>query len=103
MLAKAQSAMGDLLSVVTVSTDEGNPARVTTYLRSLGALGLKTVIDDRGQLSKESADQPPVFPLYGIPVTYLVTRSRRIAGVISGATDWLTPEAQRLLAYYAAV
>lgn len=101
MLAKVQNALRDIISVIAISTDESDPRRMAAYLQSLGIRDLKILIDSEGYLSNRSgSNKDALFPLYGIPTTYLITPSGWIAGLISGVTDWTSREGQNLLAYY---
>ncbi len=101
MLETIQAALHDRVSVIAVSTDQPKANDVSNYLNSLGVERLIVLNDYEGHLSKPRAGADPWFPLYGMPITYLVTPSGWIAGSISGASDWLSPAGRRLLDYYA--
>jgi thiol-disulfide isomerase/thioredoxin len=99
-LARGQEAMPNV-SVVAISTDGSNPAKIATYLKNIGAQNLRILVDVDGRVSSANGNDHAIFHLYEMPVIYLVTPSGWIAGFISGVTDWTTPDAHRLLAYYA--
>jgi hypothetical protein len=71
-------------------------------LEKLSIRHLRVYLDPDGRLASSSGDSLVPLQLYEMPITYLVTPNGRIAGYISGPVDWLSNDAQRLLAYYAA-
>lgn len=101
MLEKTQAVLHDRVSVIAISTDRPKASDVSAYLKSLGVERLVVLNDYEGHLSKPLPGADPWFPLYGIPITYLITPSGWIAGSISGASDWLSPAGRRLFEYYA--
>ena len=42
------------------------------------------------------------FPLYGIPVSYIIDRRGNIVGFVEGAVDWNSFQAQRFIDYFLA-
>jgi len=40
------------------------------------------------------------FPLYGLPISYLVDRKGLVIGYIVGAVEWDSPQAVNFLNYY---
>ena len=95
--------MGERVKVAAVSTDAAvQRQRIKPYLDRLFIRSLPIYLDPEGRLASNSASTEAPFSLLGgMPVTYLVTPSGRVAGYILGVADWLTVDAQNLLAYYA--
>jgi thiol-disulfide isomerase/thioredoxin len=102
MLERFQQIAGASVEVVAVSTDRIPPAQVRSFLAALRIRKLKVLLDPDGRIASNAPSPEPPLRIYGMPNTYLITPSGRIAGNIAGATDWLADDAQRLLAYYSA-
>jgi thiol-disulfide isomerase/thioredoxin len=100
MLERFHVAMGDRVAVAAVSTDTTNRENVRSYLEKLSIHRLPILLDPDGRVASNSTESPAQLTAYGMPITYLIDASGRIAGYISGALDWLADDAQRLLAYY---
>lgn len=94
-------AVGDQVVVAAVSVDKSERTEVKAYLAKLGIKHLPIYLDPNETLASSSTASPAPLPIYGMPITYLIDAAGQIAGYISGVVDWRTPEAQRLLAYYA--
>jgi thiol-disulfide isomerase/thioredoxin len=87
--------------VVPVSLDK-SAATVKTYLDRLGLADLATFIDAEGAVaSGPKSTRPTPFPLYGLPMTYLLDRKARSVGYLVGEADWNSPEGLELLRFYA--
>ena len=97
-LQRFQTTADPRIEVTTISTDTIDPIRIRAFLNGLGINRLKVLLDPDGVLASRDADTP--LPLYGLPITYIVTPTGLVAGYITGQVDWSTPDAQRLLAYY---
>jgi thiol-disulfide isomerase/thioredoxin len=102
LLERFHEAVRGRVNVVAVSSDKANREKVRVYLEKLSIRRLPVYLDPDGRLASSSSDSLAPMRLYGMPITYLVTPYGRIAGYISGPVDWLSDDAQRLLAYYAA-
>jgi len=89
-------------AVVAVSIDTDDRRRVKSYLDKLSIRALPVYHDPEGKLAGNAAKGTAPLPIYGMPLTYLITPSGRIAGYMPGVADWLAADAQKLLAYYAA-
>lgn len=88
--------------VVPVSLDK-SVATVRTYLDRLGLADLASFIDAEGTVaSGPKSAQPTPFPLYGMPMTYLLDREARSVGYLVGEADWNSPEGIELLRFYGA-
>lgn len=86
--------------VVPVSLDK-SVAIVRTYLDRLGLADLATFIDAEGTVaSGPKSAKPTPFPLYGMPMTYLLDREARSVGYLVGEADWTSPEGLELLRFY---
>lgn len=101
-LERLHAAMSDRIQLVAVPTDSADRGKVRSYLEKLSIRWLPVLLDPERRLAGNSADDTAPLTIYGMPITYLIDASGVTAGYIQGATDWLAPEAQRLLAYYAA-
>lgn len=101
-LERLHAAMSDSIQLVAVPTDSADRGKVQRYLEKFSIRRLPVLLDPERRLAGNSADDPAPLTIYGMPITYLIDTSSVTAGYIQGATDWLAPEAQRLLAYYAA-
>lgn len=102
LLERFQRVAGSLVEVAAVSTDRVDRQQVKAFLHKLAIRTLPIFLDPDGRLASESADGTAPLPIYGMPVTYLITPSGRVAGYMPGVADWLAEDAQQLLAYYAA-
>lgn len=87
--------------VVPVSLDK-SPAIVKTYLQRLGLAQLSTFIDVDGSVASDpKSTEPTPFPLYGMPMTYVLDRETRSVGYLVGEADWTSPAGLELLRFYA--
>jgi thiol-disulfide isomerase/thioredoxin len=92
------------LAIITVSLDRGGAAGVKAFLASHRLTHLKAYRDPGQQLGSLNMERMPAdaLRLPGLPATYIVDRTGRVAGYIAGAVNWDTPEAKSLLDYFAA-
>ena len=87
--------------VLPVSLDK-SAATVTAYLKRLGLADLSTFIDAEGVVaSGPKSAEPNPFPLYGMPMTYVLDREARSVGYLVGEADWDSPAGLELLRFYA--
>lgn len=87
--------------VLPVSLDK-SVATVRAYLDRLGLGDLSTFIDATGTVaSGPKSTRPTPFPLYGMPMTYVLDREARSVGYLVGEADWNAPEGLELLRFYA--
>ena len=100
LLERFHDALGEQVRVAAVSTDAAEErGRIKPYLNRLNIRSLPIYLDPEGRLASNSS--APFSLSWGMPVTYLITPSGRLAGYILGVVDWLTDDAQKLLEYYA--
>ncbi|WP_333909233.1 TlpA family protein disulfide reductase [Bradyrhizobium sp. CCBAU 51627] len=96
-LARLAGSRPDRLDIVAICTDTKDLREVRTFLGSLGVRDLACYADTYGAAAQASTE---MFPIIGMPITYLVGTSGRVEGYIAGAPDWLSPEGARLLQFY---
>lgn len=84
---------GKALAVVALSIDEGDVERPLSFVRRLGLRNL----DVYRQLATQGKD---AFPLYGLPITYLITPDGLVLGYIAGAVKWDSEDAVAFLRHY---
>lgn len=102
LLARFHAARPDV-AVAAVSTDRVVARQsLEQYLAKLGVQTLPIYRDQAGALVSDTGDARAPLRITGMPITYLITPAGTIAGYIQGVADWMAPDAQRLLAYYAA-
>lgn len=102
LLERFHKTAGQHVAVAAVSVDTDSRERVRSYLEKLSVRALTVYLDPDGRLAGNAAKGTAPLLIYGMPQTYLITPSGRIAGYMAGVADWLAPDAQQLLAYYAA-
>jgi thiol-disulfide isomerase/thioredoxin len=94
-------AKREAFAVVPVSLDR-DAATASAYLRRLGLAGFASFIDTEGEVASgpKSTIATP-FPLYGMPMSYVIDAQGRSVGYLTGEADWSSPEALALLRFYA--
>lgn len=102
-LERFLGAVGDRVNVAAVPTDTQDREKVRRFLGQVGVRNLSILLDPERRLASTSEERPAPFMLYGMPITYVIDGAGRIAGYIAGAADWLSEDAQRLVAYYASL
>jgi thiol-disulfide isomerase/thioredoxin len=102
LLDQLQQIVGpQQLEVVAVSIDQSGRAVVTGFMKRLRLERLRPYLDPKGQLAGPAGqDVSAPFTLYGMPISYVIDRQSRIAGYITGAADWTSPDGLALLRYY---
>jgi thiol-disulfide isomerase/thioredoxin len=96
-LARLAGSRPDRLDVVAICTDTKDLRKIRGFLGSLAVKDLACYVDAYGAAAQASTK---MFPIVGMPITYLVGTSGRVQGYIAGAPDWLSPAAARLLQFY---
>lgn len=102
LLERFHKTAGHQVEIAAVSVDTDERQRVKAYLEKLSIRALPVYLDPNGKLAGNAAKGTAPLLIYGMPLTYLITPSGRIAGYMAGVADWRAPDAQELLAYYAA-
>ena len=97
VLASLAGSRPDRLDVVAICTDTKDLRKIRAFLGGLAVQNLACYVDAYATAAEASAS---VFPLVGMPVTYLVGASNHVEGYITGAPDWLSPAGARLLQFY---
>lgn len=100
-LAQLRQGGVDLL---TIATDEREPAHVRSYLARIGVKQLPVFLDHGGtRLSarRDDGSESPFSLTEGQPITYAVDPSGGVRGYLLGEADWSSPQAQALLGYFA--
>ncbi len=95
-LNRLQALLGnDSFAVVALSIDDGGIDLPVSFVRRLGLRNLGVYQDFTGRAED-------AFPLYGLPITYLIDRGGLVVGYIVGAVKWDSPEAVQFLTHYIA-
>jgi thiol-disulfide isomerase/thioredoxin len=103
LLERFHDTIGERVRVAAVSTDTAEQrGNIKPYLNRLSIRSLPIYLDPEGRLASSETNTSAPFSLSrGMPATYLITPSGRVAGYILGVADWLTDDAKKLLKYYA--
>lgn len=96
-LASLAGSRPDRLDIVAICTDTKDLPKIRKFLGGLAVQNLVCYADAYGAAAEAST---AMFPLVGMPVTYLVGTSGHVEGYIAGAPDWLSPAGARLLQFY---
>lgn len=89
------------LEIAAVSVDRAGKPTVERFLDSLSIKHLHIYLDPDGQLAERANQEIGApFPLYGMPITYVIDRSGSVVGYITGEVDWLSAEAIAFLKYF---
>ncbi|MGL5164522.1 MAG: TlpA disulfide reductase family protein [Afipia sp.] len=103
ILDRLQETAGrETLQVAAISLDRNGGPVVMPFLQKLKLRHLDIYLDPDGRigsLGNDNADAP--FPIYGMPISYVIGPTGRIEGYVTGEADWLSHEARNLLDYYA--
>ncbi len=102
LLERFHKVMAGRVEIAAVTIEAIERQQVKSFLTKLSIRDLPIYLDPNGRLASSSPESAAPLKLYGMPLTYLVTPSGRIAGYIAGGADWLAEDGQKLLAYYAA-
>ncbi|KRQ13300.1 TlpA family protein disulfide reductase [Bradyrhizobium manausense] len=97
VLASLAGSQRDRLDVVAVCTDTRDLRKITAFLAGLAVKNLACYADAYGAAAQVSTE---MFPIVGMPITYLVGTSGHVEGYIAGAPDWLSPAGAQLLQFY---
>jgi len=93
-LDRLQAQFGEeSLAVVALSVDEGASEPPFAFVARLGLQHVNVLHDF-------SARARQAFPLYGMPVTYLIDQQGFVVGYLVGAAAWDSPQAIDFLRHY---
>lgn len=70
------------LVIIAVSTEEGSPARVQSFVKRL-KLSFPIALDPDATVSD-------LYQVSGLPVSFLIDQQGRIAAKITGSEDWMS-------------
>ncbi|MBB5052371.1 thiol-disulfide isomerase/thioredoxin [Afipia massiliensis] len=103
ILDRLQETMGQKnLKVVAISLDRNGRPAVMPFMQKLKLRHLEVYLDPEGRVGSVGNDNAAApFPIYGMPISYVVGPSGRIEGYLTGEADWLSDDARNLLSYYA--
>ena len=84
---------------VAISVDREGARVVRPYLAGLGLKRLPAFIDPEFRVARRADEATPQDPfrLFGLPLSYVLTRDGRNFGYVAGAMDWAGPAARALL------
>lgn len=103
ILDRLQQAAGQKhLKVVAISLDRGDRPAVMSFARALKLQHLDIYLDPDGRIGSVGNDNEAApFPVYGMPISYVIGPTGRIEGYVTGEADWSSDAAKALLNYYA--
>lgn len=89
------------LEIVAVSVDRAGKPAVENFLKSVNVERLRPYLDPQGRIAQH-ADQEAAapFPLYGMPITYVIDRNGFVVGYVAGEVDWTSDDALTFLRHY---
>lgn len=94
-------ARNEAFVVLPVSLDR-DASTATAYIRRLSLNDFSSFIDTEGEVASGPKSQVATpFPLYGMPMSYVIDARGRSGGYLTGEADWSAPEAIALLRFYA--
>lgn len=103
ILDRLQETVGrKTLQVAAISLDRNGGSAVMPFAQKLKLQHLDIYLDPEGRigsLGNDNARAP--FPIYGMPISYVIGPTGRIEGYVTGEADWLSNDARNLLSYYA--
>ena len=102
ILDRLQQAAGQKhLKVVAISLDRGDRPAVMSFVRALKLQHLDIYLDPDGRIGSVGNDNEAApFPVYGMPISYVIGPTGRIEGYMTGEADWSSDAARALLNYY---
>ena len=103
ILDRLQETMGQKnLKVVAISLDRNGRPAVVPFVQKLKLRHLEVYLDPDGRVGSVGNDNAAApFPIYGMPISYLIGPTGRIEGYVTGEADWLSDDARNRLSYYA--
>ena len=103
ILDRLQETLGRKnLHVAAISLDRNGGPAVMPFAQRLKLRHLDIYLDPDGRVGSvgnDNADAP--FPIYGMPISYVIGPTGRIEGYVTGEANWLSNDARNLFSYYA--
>lgn len=89
------------LKVVAVSLDRHGRSVVSPFAHKLKLRHLDIYLDPEGRIGSIGNDNEAApFPIYGMPISYVIGPAGHIEGYVTGEADWSSGQATALLDYY---
>lgn len=89
------------LKVVAISLDRNGRPAVVPFVQKLKLRHLDIYLDPDGRVGSVGNDNAAApFPIYGMPISYIIGPTGRIEGYVTGEADWSSDAARALLDYY---
>lgn len=94
---------GTKATILPIAVDDGGKANVAAFYRQHDLTHLKVIVDPDQQVGYFYAANPAhgIFPLYALPITYIIDPHGLIIGYVPGAAPWDSPSAMNLISYLA--
>jgi thiol-disulfide isomerase/thioredoxin len=101
-LERAQKSFDSTkFEIAAVSVDTVGKATIDGFLNRLGVKNLQIFLDPAGRIAERANRETGApFPLYGMPITYVIDRNGMVRGYITGEVDWLSSDATAFLGYF---
>ena len=92
---------GTKATILPIAVDDGGKANVEAFYKQHDLTHLKVIVDPDQQVGYFYAANPGrgIFPLYALPITYVINPGGLIVGYIPGAAPWDSPSAMTLISY----
>lgn len=93
---------GDRFAVVAIALDTEGLSPVTAFFRRQNLTHLQIYLDAEHRTVRPDAGDGtgPPFPLYQLPISYLLDEQGRAVGYLKGPADWDSPQAIGFLQYF---
>ncbi len=100
-LERLQRTFPRKLEIAAISVDRAGRPTLERFLDRLRVKRLRIYLDPDGRVAERANQETGApFPLYGMPITYVIDRRGSVAGYITGEVDWLSPEAISFLEHF---
>lgn len=96
----ARQERGESARAIAISLDRQGALAVRPFLRQLDVRHLPVFLDPDFRIATRAdvATTDAPFRLFGLPLSYVLSPGGRNLGYFVGTVDWLSPQAQALLA-----
>lgn len=98
----AAGADQNRLAVIAVSINRDGAAAVVPFMESHHLTHLAIGLDPEQHLGSLSTDHvgAGALPLWGLPISYIISKEGRVIGYVTGAASWDSPQARSFLDYF---